>query len=134
MPRVNPLYVTVLNDTATTGAGVVVNVTPYRHVAVSIATDGGADASMTVKAQGSIQVSEPAFGSAQSKTNHWDYVEMIDAEDGASVAGDTGWSVAGADDYRLFYINTDNLRWLTLNLTARAQGEVTVKVMGADNG
>lgn len=117
----------ILSAAGATGAGATIRVDDYRNIMLSFATDGGSDAALTVKVQGSIQTDAPNFGAAQSATNHWDYIEIIDVEDGSLIDGDTGVSVATADDYRLFEVNTNGLKWLTVNVTARTQGEVTVK-------
>ena len=115
-----------------TGAGTPVNVSDYQYISVSLATDGGGDGAMTINFQGAIsdgatKGQTPAFGSAQSVTNMWDYVESIDREDGTVIDGDTGVAKAGADDYRLFQINIDGLKYFNAELTAWSAGEVTVK-------
>jgi len=120
---------TILSAAATTGAGTAFNVAKYRHVVLSFATDGGGDAALTVKFQGSIQEAKPAFGSAASVTNHWDYIQVVDLQDGSGINGDTGIAVAGADDYRLVEMNVNGLNWINANVTARTEGEVTVRVL-----
>lgn len=117
----------ILDAKAATGAGTAINMQDYRHAVISFATDGGGDAALTVKVQGSIETTEPTWASAQSVTNHWDYIDVIDLQDGASIDGDTGVAVATADDYRLLQVNCDGLKWLNVIVTARTEGEVTVK-------
>jgi len=117
---------TVLSAAATTGAGKPIYVGDKRHAVFTFATDGGADAALTVKFQGSTQDDPPTFGSAQSVTNMWDYVQVKDLEDGSTIDGDTGIAVATADDYRQVEVNTNHLKWVTANVTARTEGEVTV--------
>jgi len=116
-----------------TGAGTALNVSEYQNVVISYATDGGADAALTVKFQGSIQETEPTWASAQSVTNMWDYIEVIDLEDGTAIDGDTGVAVATADDYRLFEANVNGLKWINAIVTARTAGEVTVKFKAFKN-
>lgn len=117
----------ILSAANATGPGNSILVEDYDTVMLSFATDGGEDAALTVKVQGSIQSSAPNFAETQSATNHWDYVEVVDVEDGSLIDGDTGIAVATADDYRLLKINTNGLKWMTVNVTARSEGEVTVK-------
>jgi len=117
----------ILNAAATTGKGVDLLVEDYRHAVLEIATDGGGDANLTIKIQGSISQDKPDFDADKSKTNHWDYIECIDLQDGSDIDGDTGISVAGADDYRIVETNINGLRWLNVNVTDRSEGEVTVK-------
>ena len=126
--RLNRGEVTVLDAAAATGAGTAVKIGQFRHALVSIATDGGGDAALTVKCQGSIQETAPTWTSAQSVTNHYDFIHMYDMQNATGLAGDTGFVVATADDYRLFMVNVDGLQWLNFRVTARAEGEVTVKV------
>lgn len=121
---------------STTWAGNTINVTDYRNAVVKIWT--ASSANLTVKCQGAIAsptTSEiaPNFNSAQSVTNHWDYVQMIDQQDGSPISGDTGFTVTGTDDFRLFAINIDNLDFLNFNVTARSAGSVTIEVQLTDN-
>lgn len=122
---------TILSAKAATGAGIAIPCKDYRHAIFSFATDGGSDAALTVKFQGAIsEVSNagPAFGSSQSVTNMWDYIEVVDLEDGAAIDGDTGVAVATADDYRLLEANINGLDYVCAVVTARTAGEVTIKV------
>lgn len=124
---------TVLNAKATTGAGTGVDVGQFRHVLVEVSSDGGGNANLTVKCQGSIADTEPTWGSAQSRTNMWDYIAMVDLEDATVKDGDTGLSFSSADDYRILMVNTDGLKWLNFNVTARTAGNVTVKIKAFNN-
>lgn len=124
---------TFLNAKAATGAGSVLDVSEFRNVIVTIATDGGSDAALTVKCAGAISETAPTFTSAQSVTNMFDYIFMWDYENATGVDGDTGFSVATADDYRVFMVNTEGLKWLNFVVTARTEGEVTVKARLFDN-
>ena len=63
---------TCLAAKGATGAGTAMLVPENQDITISFATDGGGDAALTVKFQGSIQETEPTWGSAQSVTNHWD--------------------------------------------------------------
>jgi hypothetical protein len=119
---------TIFEDKGATGVGTAINVEDFIHIIFQVATDGGDDATLTVKFQGSISDDAPDFSAAQSATNHWDYIQVVDLEDGSTIDGDTGFSVAGADDYRNFEININGLKWVTASITSRTQGELTVKI------
>jgi len=124
---------TILSAKGATGIGIPVLAEDFKHCIFSFATDGGADAALTVKFQGAISDGAttdqpPTFSSAASVTNHWDYIELIDLENGSAIDGDTGVAVATADDYRLLEANINGLRWLNAVVTARTAGEVTIKV------
>lgn len=106
--------------------GRVLNVADYRYVSVAIATSGSGN--MTAKCQGSVAKTKPDFNAAQSISNHWDYIGMVDLQSGSVVGGDTGFAVTGTDDIRLFEINANGLRWLAFNLTAWSAGKIAIKV------
>lgn len=119
---------TILDAANSTGAGKAIPCEDFRHAVFFFATDGGGDAALTVKFQGSIADTVPTFGSAQSVTNQWDFIQVKDLEDGSAIDGDTGIAVAGADDYRQVEANINGLKYLNARVTARTEGEVTVKV------
>lgn len=122
---------TLLNAQAATGSSSAILVADYQHICLEVGT--ASSANLTIKVQGSISDDAPTFSSAQSVSNHWDYVEIVDLEDGTSIDGDTGFSVTGTDDFRLFEVNTNNLKWLAVTVTARSAGSVTVKLRPANN-
>ena len=130
------VFYTILNAKAAAGAGIAIPCEDYRHAIFFFATDGGGDAALTVKFQGSLGAgispvnmeTAPAFASAASLTNMWDYIEVIDLEDGSAIDGDTGIAVATADDYRMLEANINGLKYLCARVTARTEGEVTVIV------
>lgn len=100
----------------------------FRNAILSFDTDGGSDAAMTVKLQGSLQESAPDFSAAQSTTNQWDYITMIDLEDQSSIDGDTGFAVATADDHKQFEANINGMNWINCIISGWTEGEITVKV------
>ena len=81
---------------------------------------------MTVKVQGGITLDSPDFNAAQSTTNKWDYIDVIDVEDGASIDGDTGFACTGAADNRILEANVNGLSWITVAITAFTAGKVGV--------
>src|SRR5437868_4484828 len=112
--------VTILSAKAATGIDNVMLVEDYDSVVVSFATANSG--SMTVKCAGSLQTDSPTFTNAQSVSNMYDFIEMVDLQSGAAIDGDTGVVLTGTDDFRLFEINTNGLRWLTFRVTAWAAG------------
>lgn len=95
-------------------------------VNVNIDTDGGGDAAFTLKLWGSDSSTPPDPGLAQSTSNQYDFMDMIDLEDGASIDGDTGFVVATADDHRSFEANVNGKRWMGIIATAGTAGEATI--------
>lgn len=103
-------------------------------ISVTIDTDGGGDAAMTLKFWSSDQIEPPDPGAPQSASNQYDFVDMIDKEDGTSIDGDEGFVVAGADDHRQFDVNISHARWFGVVATDGTAGEATVKVTVWDKG
>jgi hypothetical protein len=119
-----------------TGIGNVINVRDFRNCVVKIGT--ASSANMTIKAQGAIssinsEFTAPDFASAQSVSNNWDYIQMIDLNDGSQITGDTGIVLTGTDDFRLFEININGLDYITFNITARSAGTATIDVQLSTN-
>lgn len=138
----NPVYKRILNAQDSTGVGSGMRVEDYRNISVVIAGNNSAD--LTVKCQGAIaknadlsgivtELAEPAWGTAASVTNAWDYVNIYDLEDNAKVDGDTGVVFNGTDAVRNFIINVDNLSFINFEVTARSAGDVTVVAMAVNN-
>lgn len=127
MRRVTPAL-PMLTAKAATGSGISLLVEDFIHMILAMNT--ASSANLTVKVQGSISDTEPAWGSAQSPSNSWDYVQIKDLEDGSAIDGDTGFAPAGTDDNRLFEVNVNGLKWLNLIVTARSAGSVTAIAKG----
>ena len=105
-----------------------VEVGEYRTLLLAFDTDGGGDAAMTVKVAGSIDNDAPDFAQSKSPSNSYEYLYLIDLEDTTNnLAGDTGFVVATADDNRMFEVNTNGMKWITVVPTAGTAGEITVK-------
>jgi len=106
----------------------------HRHIELYVNTDGGGDAALTCKFQmsGGDSIANPYdcpdFSASQSPANEWDYVEVIDLQNGAAVDGDTGFVVATADDNRRFEVNSNGGSWLNAIISGWSAGEVTVRV------
>jgi hypothetical protein len=104
----------------------------HRHAIFSFNTSNSAN--LTLKFVGAIADSPdnihdcPDFSATQSNTNAWDYIEVLDLEDGVAIDGDTGISLSGSDDHRLFQANVDALDWINCIFTAWSAGDVTVTV------
>ena len=125
----------IMEAKAATGVGNYIEVSDYRHAVVFI--DFAGTANMTIKCVGSIGAGDettivtenasPDATAAQSGTNSYEFIQMVDLQDGSPVDGDTGIVVV-ADDHRMLSINVDGLKWLNFRITARSGGNATVKV------
>lgn len=123
--------IVIFNAQTGNGIGEDILVSSFRNAVVSIATSGSAN--LTIKCQGAIGSALPDFSAAQSVSNMWDYVQMVDLEDGNPIEGDTGLVFTGTDDHRLFEININSIDWLNFRVSGYSAGNVTVKLTLTDN-
>ena len=107
--------------------GKVIYVGDWQHAAAKLHFIG--TPTMTVKFQGSISDTAPDFNASQAYNNSWDYVEVIDYEDGTAIDGDTGIACSGTADNRMFEINVSGLKWLTVAITSFTAGNLDVRVV-----
>ena len=108
-------------------AGRVIDVADFSSVVLAFDTDNGGTAAFTAKIVGSIAEVAPDFARAQAAANQFDFVDVIDLQSGVEIPGDTGFVVATADDHRMFEVNTNGLKWVTVLFTAGTAGFLTVK-------
>ena len=121
-----------LDAQAATGKGNGVYVGDFRHVVIHLVT--ASSANLTVKVMGSASSSEPTWTSAASSTNHHTLMESYDSSDSSSaVTGATGHVWAGTDAARTIFVNSDGLKWLNLDVSARSAGNVTAYIVGFNN-
>ena len=99
----------------------------HENVVLSFDTDGGGDAALTVKLVGSIQKTPPDFAQAQGVDNQYEFIQMIDLESSAEVAGNTGLVVATADINRMLEANINCLQWISVIIPEGTEGELTVR-------
>lgn len=124
----------ILTSKAATGVGNSIDVRDYKNIVISLGTSGNAN--MTIKCKGSIgEVNTgPNFAeSSKAINNQWEYIQMIDLADGTAYNGSVGIAFTGTDNVRMFAVNTDNISYLTLDVTARAAGTVTATACGSSD-
>ena len=112
----------LLSAKAATGIDKVMEVSDFRHLVLAI--DSAGNATFTLKVQGSIQTAMPDFAAAQSPTNQWTYLQSIDLADQSAVNGGTGIPATGTDIHRMLEINTNGVKWVTVNVTAYTGGTI----------
>lgn len=118
---------TLLDALATTGVSVPMLVKDYESLLLEFVPVGFTG---TIKFVGSYKDDMPDFDSAQSISNAWDYVKVIDVQDGAGINGDTGIPLTTITDVRMLEVNTSRLVWVGAVVTARSAGAVTAKCTG----
>jgi hypothetical protein len=104
--------------------GKAIYVKGYRHGMLAINTSDSAN--FTAKVQGSVatELDDVDFNAAQSKSNRWDYLDIVDNEDRSSIDGDTGFAPAGTDDHRQFLLNIDLMNYVTISITSWTAGKL----------
>lgn len=115
----------ILDAKAATGIGTPFQVADFNKF--MLAFDSASSANLTVKFQGSLSEDMPDFSSAQAVDNQWDYIDVIDLEDGTPIDGDTGIALSGTDDHRQLQANLDALEWICAVITARSAGSATLE-------
>jgi len=133
--RENTLQSAVLSNATTTAVGATVSVVYYRNLGIDITSEGSTG---TVKFACSLLDTTPDFSVGPTVTNTWDYVQVVDTEDGNTYEGDTGIVLANSTDVRQFEMNSNNFRWCTAILSASGSpsavsGTTTVMMKPADN-
>lgn len=100
----------------------------FRHLLISIASDGGGTADATIKCVGSIKDTVPDFAATRTVSNNFEFIQMIDKQSsGSGLSGDTGVVFSGADDYRIFEVNTNGMKWLSFLPVSGTSGTYTIK-------
>ena|SRR3990167_5172345 len=104
-----------------------IRVTDHKVCVLSIY--GSASANLKVFVKGFVGDTRPDFtvatGERAAKAAYWDYVEVVDLEDGAAIDGDTGVNLSG-NVIRNVEVNVNALDWLSVHSTAVVAGTVTV--------
>lgn len=125
----------VFTAQAATGESNAIFSRDFRNAVVTINTTGSAN--MTIKFQGAIigvdGAAAPDFGSAQSSTNQWDYVQVVDLQSGSQIDGDTGIVLTGTDDHRVVEFNTNHLDYISVQVSAYSAGTLVSDVTLSNN-
>jgi len=123
--------VLILGAVGAVQTGNAYSVADYKHCMLTLSS--ASNASFTVKFQWSFAETAPNFSAAQSNTNRWDFIQVRDYQDNASIAWDTWVAFAGADDVRMFEFNTNGLRWINATITAYSAWTISVRLMAFSN-
>lgn len=130
MDRTYTDQVYLLNAVAANGASVPQNFASFRNVELEVSMVGFTG---TVKVVGSNADTAPAFGSAASATNPWDFIKCINLIDGTSVAGGTGLSGTATTSETQLEANTNGFKWIGVIVSSYSAGSLTVKGKGFSN-
>lgn len=97
----------------------------FRNAVLSLVSDGGGDAAMTIKVVGSIAVNPPDFAAPASPDNQYATIQIINLADSVEVNGNTGVVLAAADINAMYEVNTNHLRWVSCIIEDGTAGEIT---------
>jgi hypothetical protein len=106
-------------------------VSDYRNCILQII--GSADANLKVFVKGSLGRGTNLFDSPdfdvlpdnRDDASAWDYIEVVDLEDGAAIDGDDGISLSG-NYMRLIEVNINSLDYIAIEVTGVIAGTVSV--------
>ena len=82
----------------------------------------------TVRFVGSIMETSPDFAALITATNRYDYLDIVDLEDNASIDGETGLAAAGAALTGMYQVNVDGLKWLSSRFEIGTAGSLSIEV------
>lgn len=105
----------------------------FKHAVFTIVTENG-PVTGTIRFVASDQNDIPDFSSASTSTNQWEYIQVVDLQDGASIDGDTGipYSAAAAET-RSVEFNTNAKRWVGAVISGASGGNFTISARLTDN-
>ena len=106
-------------------------VSDYRNCILQII--GSSDADMKIFIKGSLGrgvelMDAPNFdvrSSARDDASAWDFIEVVDLEDGAAIDGDDGINLSG-NNMRLIEVNINSLDYIAIEATGVIAGTVSV--------
>ena len=100
----------------------------YRNAIYSV----NSNATYTLKFAGSLLDAPVDPTQAASSTNQWDYIEVVDLQNGVTIDGDTGISFTGSDS-RMFEVNVNALAWTYAIITSYVSGSTTIQAVATTN-
>lgn len=103
----------------------------FRHLTLLILAVG---ATGTIKVKASDAANIVDFSAPSTINNPWYYVDLKGLGDGAvTVVGTTGIALAASTTQKGYAVNTDNMRWISVDVEALSAGSVSVLLSGATN-
>ena len=122
----------VMDAVTAVTTGTAFNVADFQNTIFTVATAPNG-ASSTLKFVCSMSESAPDFTVAPTVSNRWDYVEVMDLDDGTVVDGNAGLVFVNSTTVRHLKINSNLARWCTASLPAYTAGTTTVYMLNGNN-
>lgn len=132
MRRIPVYYSAILNSVSATTISSAIDVSDFRNAVIAIG-GGPTAANFKVFIKGGVgkRITDSScpirFGNPKVINNKWDFIDVVDLEDGASIDGDTGIAFT-VPDVRLVEINVNALDWIAVNCSAYVAGSCSVDV------
>jgi len=120
----------ILDAQAAIGVGKWVDVTDFSNIVLGIDTTDNAN--FTLYVVGAISESTPDPTQPQSPTNRWYTIQAIDNDANIAYDGSQGISASGTDIHKLFRINVDGLKWITVYVGDYTAGKITAYIKAFD--
>ena len=105
----------------------IIDVQDFKTITMAVKSTAAA-LNCTMQFVGSISEDAPDFNAAISTTNLYEFIDIIDLEDNASIDGDTGLASAGATFNGLYQANVDGLKWFAMIFKIGTAGSVNMDV------
>ncbi len=102
-------------------------VSDFRDIILAFDSDGAGDAALVAKVVGSIQDNVPDFAAPVGPDNQYDFLQMLSLEGGVAIDGDDGIVLVTEDINRMYEVNVNGVKWLSVVLTDGTIGELTVR-------
>jgi len=105
----------------------IIDVQDFKTVTMALKSTAAA-LNCTLQFVGSISEEAPDFNAAISTTNIYDFIDIIDLEDNASIDGETGIAAAGASLTGMYQANVDGLKWFSMIYKIGTAGSLNIDV------
>ena len=101
-------------------------VSEFKIVNISMYTANNAN--FTVKLQGTNEYDAANFNffKAQSATNRWSYLQMVETDGGSKINGSTGTGPSGTDTFTMYEANINSVNWICLQFATVTAGSVEI--------
>ena len=105
----------------------IIDVQDFKIITMALKSTAAA-LNCTMQFVGSISEDAPDFNKPISTTNLYDYIDIIDLQDNASIDGDTGLAAAGASLTGMYQANVDGLKWFSMIYKIGTAGSANIDV------
>jgi len=111
----------------------IISLVDFRNAIIQVGTSGTSTMTLSVAGSlGKLGVANdiPNFGSTVSPSNSYSFVQIIDLDNGNIVDGSSeGIALVATDINKMYEVNTNSIKYLTVFPTAWTAGQITVKIL-----